>query len=111
MRKGQPDERVRALRDRLADPGGPSAVQGPSELFDEALEEAVTAFQGRHGLDGDGIVGSATLEALNVPAEERIRQIKVNLERWRWIPQDLGSRRIIVNIPDFTMQVVERTAR
>lgn len=107
MRKGQRDERVKALRDRLGGPDGLLPTQEPPELFDEALEEAVTAFQVRHGLDGDGIVGSATLEALNIPAEERIRQIKVNLERWRWLPQDLGARRILVNIADFTLQVME----
>ncbi|MEW6333771.1 MAG: peptidoglycan-binding protein, partial [Thermodesulfobacteriota bacterium] len=107
MRRGQQDGRVTALRFRLAVEGGPSAEQGASDLFDEALERAVILFQGRHGLDGDGIVGSATLEALNVPVEDRLRQIKVNMERWRWLPQDLGARHIFVNIVDFTLQVID----
>jgi murein L,D-transpeptidase YcbB/YkuD len=52
-------------------------------------------------------VGSGTLSALNVPIEDRIRQLEVNLERWRWLPDDLGSRHILVNIAGFSVVVVE----
>jgi murein L,D-transpeptidase YcbB/YkuD len=52
-------------------------------------------------------VGARTLAALNVPVEERIRQIQLNLERWRWMPDDLGSRYVLANIPGFQMQMVE----
>jgi hypothetical protein len=61
------------------------------DVFDAVLEEAVKRFQRRHGLDDDGVVGQGTLAALNVPAEDRARQIVLNLERWRWLPRDLGD--------------------
>ena len=64
-------------------------------------------FQARHGLSADGIVGEATIHALNVPASERIRQITLNLERWRWLPRDLGPRYVTVNAADATLRVVE----
>ena len=64
-------------------------------------------FQRRHGLDADGVVGPATLAALNVPARERVRQIDVNLERWRWLPQDLGRHYILLNIANFELAVVD----
>jgi murein L,D-transpeptidase YcbB/YkuD len=53
------------------------------------------------------VVGFATLAALNVPAETRTQQIIINMNRWRALPQDLGPRRIAVNVPDFTLEVVE----
>ncbi len=108
LQTGDRDERVAALRRRLRASGDlVLATAEEGEVFDEVVEEAVRTFQRRHGLDVDGIVGPAALGALNVPAEERIRQIEVNLERWRWLPQDLGEGHILVNIPDFRLYVVE----
>ncbi|MGD2217377.1 MAG: L,D-transpeptidase family protein [Gemmatimonadales bacterium] len=105
LASGEQGPRVRALRRRLAvtDP----AVSAEGALFDTDLEDAVRRFQDRHGLDVDGAVGPATLAALNVPAEERVRQIELNLERWRWLPQELGDRYLIVNIANFELDVVE----
>jgi murein L,D-transpeptidase YcbB/YkuD len=100
--------RVAQLRNRLAVSGD---VHRSSELeggcFDDRLAAAVASFQRRHGLNADGVVGARTLAALNVPVEERIRQIQLNLERWRWMPDDLGSRYVLANIPGFQMQMVE----
>jgi L,D-transpeptidase YcbB len=73
------------------------------EVFDAALEEALQKFQQRHGLAADGVVGASTLAALNVPVGARIRQIELNMERWRWLPQDLGERYILVNIANFAL--------
>lgn len=77
------------------------------DLFDEALAQAVRTFQQRHGLDLDGIVGSDTRAALQVAVEERIRQLALNTSRWHDLPEPLGPRYILVNIPSFTLQVVE----
>lgn len=105
--------RVGALRTRLRATGDlDREVLADEELFDEKLGDAVRRFQARHGLDLDGAVGPATLAALNVPAARRVEQIELNLERWRWLPQDLGERHILVNIANFELDVVEagRTA-
>jgi murein L,D-transpeptidase YcbB/YkuD len=71
------------------------------------LKLAVEAFQARHGLEADGKVGPKTLQALNVSASERADQIAMNMERWRWLPRDLGSRYVIVNAANATLAVVE----
>jgi murein L,D-transpeptidase YcbB/YkuD len=85
----------------------PAEVDATSDLFDESLEEAVKRFQQRHGRFDDGIVGTRTLRALNVPVEKRIRQIELNMERWRWLPQNLGNPYIMVNIAGYGLEVVE----
>ncbi len=87
---------------------GAGGTEGASEyLFDAELDEAVRRFQRRHGLLVDGIVGRRTLAALNVPIAERIRQLEVNLERLRWLPESLGERYVLVNIPAFRMRIME----
>ena len=98
---------VRKLRERLAI-GGDLRDRGLQEAdFDAVLAGAVARFQRRHGLEPDGVVGRATLRALNVSADQRLRQLLLNLERWRWIPHDLGRRYILVNAADFSLVAVE----
>ncbi len=75
--------------------------------YDERIAEAVRSFQQRHGLETDGVVGESVIQAMNVPADERARQIELNLERWRWIPAQLGGRYIYVNIPAFELHAFE----
>jgi murein L,D-transpeptidase YcbB/YkuD len=109
LRLGDRDPRLVALRQRLRitgelGPASPVAVN----LFDEAVEQAVRLFQERHGLDVDGVVGPTTLAALNVPVAARVRQIAVNMDRWRWLPQHLGARYLVVNIANFTLDVMEQ---
>jgi murein L,D-transpeptidase YcbB/YkuD len=84
------------------------ASEGVDAVFDAALVHGLRRFQERHGLDADGKVGASTLAALNVPVEARVRQIELNMERWRWLPQTLGDRYILVNIANFALDVVER---
>ena len=99
--------RVFALRQRLAASKDIlKPFPGPA-LFDQELESAVRRFQRRHGLNDDGIVGSKTRTALNVSIEQRIQQIRLNLERRRWMPESLGNRYIFVNTADFVLKVVE----
>ncbi|NOT55185.1 MAG: L,D-transpeptidase family protein [Deltaproteobacteria bacterium] len=101
--------RVSQLRARLHKEGdlGPEEAAHDAQ-FDEAVEQAVRRFQARHGLEVDGVVGPRTRAALNVPAEFRVRQLALNMERWRWLPRNLGARALVVNIAGFTLDVVER---
>jgi len=106
LRPGDSDVRVPALRRRLAIEDR-LVSPTPGVDYDAVLEGAVRRFQALHGLAIDGVVGADTLQALAVPASERVRQIEVNLERWRWVPRDLGRRHVAVNTADATLEVVE----
>ena len=75
--------------------------------FDEDLKTAVISFQKNHGLYADGIVGSLTQKFLNMSANEKIEQIRINLERMRFLPRDLGEKYLIVNIPEFKLKLIE----
>lgn len=101
LKKGMIDPRVAVLRSRLAVTDGP--VDGSSDpmTFDGPLEQAVIRFQRRHGLKRDGVVGRGTLAALNVPLEDRIDQIRVNLERARWMLRGIEERFVLVDIAGF----------
>jgi L,D-transpeptidase YcbB len=112
LEPGDAGPRVVALRARLAATGDlpASAMAGgdlEDELFDEVLATAVRRFQRRMGLEPDGRVGPASLRAMNVPVQDRIAQLEVNLERWRWMPQELGERYFLVNIPAFSVELWE----
>lgn len=102
LEPGVRDGRLPALRRRLALTGDlDEAHAARDSLFDETVQAAVAHFQARHGLAVDSVVGPSTRAALNVPVEARIRQIERNMERWRWLPHDLGERYVVVNIPAF----------
>ncbi len=106
LRVGAVDPRVPLVRRRL-EITGDLALGGAGLGFDSTLAAAVRRVQARHGLAPDGVVGPATLEALNVPVLERIRQIELNLERWRWLPGDLGGRYLMINSAGFTFELVD----
>jgi len=76
-------------------------------VFDAQTQEALKRFERRHGLTADGRMDKDVLAALNVPVEERIRQIELNLERWRWLPETFGDRYVLVNIPTFHLTAVD----
>jgi len=112
LKEGDRSERVPLLLERLGMPGrslfgGDPGGSEREALYDESIVQAVKKFQQSHGLSADGAVGPGTLAALNIPAAERIRQIEINLERHRWMPDDLGDPRVIVNIPEFKLRVIE----
>ncbi len=110
----KPEERsdqIQVLRVRVAaalDVGEAPAPEGDDKLYDGSLVEAVKTFQKRWGLVEDGVVGGATRESLNRDPEELARQIEVNMERWRWLPRDLGERHALVNIASFNLEVKEK---
>jgi murein L,D-transpeptidase YcbB/YkuD len=113
LEPGMIDPRVAMLRARLDASNDPEEVRlaavasGAPELYDDDLKAAVLRFQERHGLAPDGRVGPKTLAALNVPIEQRIRQMVLNLERRRWMPDDRGQRYVFVNLADFELKLVD----
>ncbi len=74
-------------------------------VFDKPLEEGVRRYQERHNMEADGVVGGKTLDELNKSVEERIAMLKLNLERMRWMPSDPGEEYIVINIPEYMLNV------
>ena len=98
-----------ALRKRLALEGDLDAqLEGnTATTYDDHVVQAVKRFEERHRLKPDGIIDTEALRAMNTPVEQRIRTIELNLERWRWLPDRLPSRYLVVNVPDFRLEIVE----
>jgi murein L,D-transpeptidase YcbB/YkuD len=107
LRVGSKRPAVLALRDRLVVTGDLHPAAGRSEVFDSYVEEAVRRFQVRHGIYPDGIVKDLTFEAMNVPAETRLRQLETNLIRVRAMSGFLGQRYIAHNIPAAQLETIE----
>lgn len=111
LRPGDSGPRVAQLRLRLLAEGDlREAESADPHYFDPDLERAVMRFQRRHRLDVDGIVGRQTLAALNVPVEQRIGQIRVNLERSR-VLQDIPSTALLVDIAGFEVSLLRNNQR
>jgi len=108
IRPSMTDPRIPAIRARLSMSDGASTELGSTEgqHYDNALVEAVKHFQARQGLDVDGVIGSTTIVAMNVPIHERINSIILAMERLRWMPEDLGQQYLIVNIAGFELRRV-----
>jgi murein L,D-transpeptidase YcbB/YkuD len=85
-------------------------VSTSGDVFDQDLQEAVLRAQRRYGLRPTGVVSTGTLAALNVPVEARVRQIMANMERWRWLPAQLPTNRIQVNIAAAVLTVFQGDA-
>ncbi|WP_299699631.1 L,D-transpeptidase family protein [uncultured Pontibacter sp.] len=112
LEKGDTSAAVVQLRQRLnlgtkVDPNNKAMRQ-----FDDKLEAQVKQFQELHGIVPDGKVGGNTLRMMNVPVEDRIQQIMMNMERWRWIPKrlvpkSLDQKYVWVNIPEYKMYIYE----
>jgi murein L,D-transpeptidase YcbB/YkuD len=81
-----------------------------SQVYGGELVEGVKRFQRRHGLDDDGRLGPATVKELNVPLSDRVHQLQLTLERWRWLPSEFSAPPIIVNIPDFRLRALDGNA-
>ncbi|RMF46085.1 MAG: peptidoglycan-binding protein [Deltaproteobacteria bacterium] len=108
LRPGMRDDRVPLVRQRLLldgdlDPGG----DWDSLLYDPETVLALKSFQRRHGIADDGVIGPITLTELNRPVEERIRQVEINLVRWRNENRDYRERYVQVNIAAYRLDVIE----
>jgi len=108
LRPGQRDPQTVFLHELLTALGDmPEPAEMSNEksgnLYDPALVEGVKNFQLRHGLGGDGVIGKSTVAALNMPLADRIRQIELSMERFRWLPRVKEGSLIIVNIPAFQL--------
>jgi murein L,D-transpeptidase YcbB/YkuD len=86
-------------------------ISPDTTVYEGPLVEAVKRFQERHGLDPDGRIGAHTIRELNVPLAQRVRQIQLTLERWRWLPSEYGQQPIVVNIPEFRLRAYDKDFR
>jgi murein L,D-transpeptidase YcbB/YkuD len=108
LKLGMMDSRVIQLRDRLAVTENITVVKNDvAALYDDELARVVKNFQKRTNLEPDGVVGPDTLKQLNLTVQDRINQLRVNMERWRWLPEDLGSRHLRVDIANFRLESFE----
>ncbi|MGB6948154.1 MAG: L,D-transpeptidase family protein [Methyloceanibacter sp.] len=108
LRIGMEDDQVALLRKRLE---LPSEGGAKDTLFDESLAAAVRGYQATHGAMPDGVVGPGTRRLLNqqhhaAASPARTRLILLNMERWRWLPHDLGQFYVTVNVPEFMLRVM-----
>lgn len=104
---GQPYDGLRRLAERLAALGDLAAGSPLPPAYEGALVEALRAFQRRHGLADDGVLGRATRAQLEVAPAQRARQIELTMERLRWTPLMQAPRMIVVNIPEFVLRAYE----
>ena len=103
VKVGMNDPRVPAVRERL----GIAGAAGDT-TFDKALSEAVKKFQRQRDMAQTGVLNNATIDAMNgVRRDHEANIIIANMERWRWLPRDLGQAYVMVNIPDYTLKVVD----
>jgi murein L,D-transpeptidase YcbB/YkuD len=101
LKVGMEDGRVPRLRERLG-------IDGDSVTFDKVVADALEKFQQEHELKPNGLLTQQTVEALNSHQPNRpINTIIANMERWRWMPHDLGGDYVIVNLPDYTLRVFQ----
>lgn len=106
LKPGQSGDQVIALRDRLVAMG--YLRRANMKTYDDQLARAVQQFQLDHGLSADGVAGSGTIQAINVPVEDRLASVIVAMERERWENGIVkGKRHVWVNLADFTVEVVD----
>jgi murein L,D-transpeptidase YcbB/YkuD len=113
LKPGMQDERVTLLRQRLdvPEPDIPETAGATVTVdlnYDEPLVAAVQAYQENLGLNGDGVIGPATIAALNGGAATTKEDIVANMERWRWEPNDYGDFQVTVNIPEFRLWIMNK---
>jgi L,D-transpeptidase YcbB len=106
LKPGQSDPRIPKVRELLALTGDYEGGGGGSS-YDKGLAAAVQKFQIRHGLEAKGLFGKQTVVAMNAAPEQRRQQIILNMERWRWMPDNLGDEHFLVNIASYELEWVK----
>lgn len=101
LKVGQASPIIPALRKRL------ELAAGTDSIYTEEVFNAVKQFQADQGLKPDGALGAETVKYMNIPVDERVKQIILNMERWRWIPKSFEDNYLLVNIPEFRLHVYE----
>ncbi|MDB5652070.1 MAG: murein L,D-transpeptidase, partial [Hyphomicrobiales bacterium] len=107
LKLGSKSNAVVALRKRLTTTGDLDETAGTSPVFDSYVEAGVRRFQARHGISPTGVVAKQTIDAMNVPAQVRLRQLEINLVRLRAFSGNLGGRYVTMNIPAAAVETVE----
>lgn len=110
LREGDSGPRVAALIARLDAEGDlkQGEVKDSRTIYGPAVTAAVKRFQAQRGLQSDGIAGSATIAAMNEPVSDLIDRVRVNMERWRWLPRNLPATRVMVNIAGFNATLFDQ---
>lgn len=104
-RQGLTSDKIVALRAALTSTGDLTGIQDASSpVYDEVVVDAVRSFQLRHGLTPDGVLTAETYKQLAVPMQDRVTQLELTLERWRWIARSFAQPPIVVNIPEFRVR-------
>ena len=98
LKPGMTDARIPVLRERLIEEDIQIAGNHTGEVYDGDLVEAVKIFQDHHGLATDGVIGKNTLARLNIPIQDKLIQMELNMERRRWMRDDLGEFYVFVNL-------------
>lgn len=98
------------VRKRLLEEGF-TGIDTTSPVFDNELAEIVLNSRAGYGLKDTALINQVYMNKLNIPIESRIRQMLINLERWKWIPEDISEKYIVVNIPDYKLHIFEHGMR
>lgn len=106
---GGSDPRIPGIRGLLTFMGDYDGPESDSRVYDPRTVAAIKHFQTRHGLEAKGVIAKQTIIALNVPPDHRARQIMLNMERWRWLPENLGENHFMVNLAGFELQDVQNS--
>lgn len=105
IKRGTEQENVPLVRERLRLLGDYKGCAEESTRYDGCMEAAVKAFQARHGLESDGVIGPQTMQALNMTLQERIDILRLNLDRIKWLIPRCTTRHIVINIPAFMLAI------
>lgn len=110
LKKGQSSPEIIAVKKRLF-VTGELKHNDSSEVFTGELEAAINSFRNNNGYTQNGVLNDTVINALNIPAEERLQQLLVNMERMKWMPETPKGKLILVNIPAFALHVTDGSTR